>query len=290
MIKVIVKKQLLASTGTMQLSLEEEVSQGAFVIIKGPSGAGKTSLLRLISGLMLPDKGKIVVGEECWFDSDKKINLKPQKRNIGFVFQEAALFPNMSVRKNLSYALRKGQNTQRVEELIDLMELGDLQHSKPDTLSGGQKQRVALARALIQEPRLLLLDEPLSALDAEMRQKLQKYLALIHRQFHMTILMVSHDETEIRELASEVWEMKDGKIRHKDSLKYQSDTLETENNLLYNGKVIEKVSLEGSKESILLVNGKETFSITLSKERSKHLELGEWISIHKTGTNKSEGM
>lgn len=282
MIKFSLTKQLLAPQGKIQLSVDEVISPGEFVIIKGPSGAGKTSFLRLISGLMLPDSGKIEVGEECWFHSDQKINLKPQKRNIGFVFQEAALFPNMNVRQNLMYALQKGQSETIIDTLITLMELGELQYSKPDKLSGGQKQRVALARALVQEPELLLLDEPLSALDPEMRNKLQKYLGIVHQKFKMTVLMVSHDEAEIENLASMVWEMKDGKILHKNNKKRNPDIVREKTNAIYTGKVIELVTLEENKQHITLQNTEETISIIISKKHSVRYEPGEQISIYKS--------
>src|SRR5690606_20928534 len=120
-----------------------------------------------------------------WYNSDENINLAPQKRKTGFVFQDFALFPNMNVRENLEFALTKGESKKIIKNLIEINELGDLQHRKPDTLSGGQKQRVALARALVKMPELLLLDEPLSSLDIEIRRKLQQYILKVHREFKL---------------------------------------------------------------------------------------------------------
>ena len=133
--------------------------------------------MRLIAGLETPDSGVIEVDGEVWFDSGKKINLPPQRRSIGFVFQDYALFPTMSVRDNLLFAAESAQQRHNVDELLELIELTNLAHRLPSTLSGGQKQRVALARALVRHPKILLLDEPLSALDPTMRQKLQDELA-----------------------------------------------------------------------------------------------------------------
>ena len=138
--------------------------------------------MRLIAGLETPDSGVIDVDGEVWFDSGKKINLPPQRRSIGFVFQDYALFPTMSVRDNLLFAAETAQQRHNVDELLELIELTNLAQRLPATLSGGQKQRVALARALVRHPKILLLDEPLSALDPSMRQKLQDELALIHER------------------------------------------------------------------------------------------------------------
>jgi len=152
MISTSLHKTLQTANGIMPLDIELDIYPGEFVTIYGESGAGKTSILKMLAGLLTPDYGKIIVDGTTWLDTSRKINLAPQKRKIGFVFQDYALFPNMSVRKNITYALAKDQDIQIVEELIEITELGDLQHQKPNLLSGGQRQRVALARALVQQP------------------------------------------------------------------------------------------------------------------------------------------
>lgn len=212
MIHLNVTKKLQSATGEMNLHVRCAIESGQFITLYGESGAGKTSTLRMLSGLMKPDSGRIEVNGKTWFDSNRKINLSPQKRKVGYVFQDYALFPNMTVRENLAFALQKGQSPAIVEELIEIVELGKLQNRKPTTLSGGQKQRVALARALVQQPPILLLDEPLAALDRKIRLKLQDYLKYIHQKYALTILLISHDIGEIVKLSDWVFTLHEGKI------------------------------------------------------------------------------
>lgn len=214
MIHLTLHKSLSTSDGTMQLDIDLVLEPGQLVTLYGESGAGKTSTFRMLAGLLSADSGRIVVNEKIWLDTEQKIDLKPQKRKVGFVFQDYALFPNMTVRQNLEYALEKKQDKTIIDELIDMVELGELQNRNPVTLSGGQKQRVALARALVQKPEILLLDEPLSALDIKMRLKLQDYVLKVHRQFNLTTLLISHDIGEILKLSDKVYVIKKGKITH----------------------------------------------------------------------------
>jgi len=210
MIEIDVYKRLHAADGFMDLELNCHIPKGQFLTIYGESGAGKTSTLRMLAGLLKPDQGSISVDGKNWFDSNSKVNLVPQKRNIGYVFQDYALFPHMTVRQNLVFA---GANDQsHLNELIDIVEIGDLSDQKPATLSGGQKQRVAVARALAQRPEILLLDEPLSALDAKIRIKLQDYLAEVHQRFGLTTILISHDVSEIIKLSDQVVVFDSGKI------------------------------------------------------------------------------
>lgn len=211
MIDLTLAKTLQNADGRLQLELQTSFDNGSFVALFGPSGAGKTTVLRMLAGLTQPDSGKIVVGGTTWFDSSNKINLPPQRRSIGFVFQDYALFPNLSIRHNVAYGTGKG-DTAWVDELLDLTGLTALQSRLPGTLSGGQKQRVALARALARKPALLLLDEPLSALDAELRSQLQDDLALVHRRFGLTTLLVSHDVGEVFKLSQRVLRLEQGRI------------------------------------------------------------------------------
>lgn len=212
MMRVSVSKRLHAPAGPFQLQAEFEVKAGVFACLTGPSGAGKTTLLRLIAGLERPDAGRIEVDGEVWFDSRSGVNLSPQKRRAGLLFQDYALFPNMTVRQNVEYALPSGGGRDRVTDLLKVFRLTGLDNRTPATLSGGQKQRVALARALAAAPRLLLLDEPLSALDPLLRRELQDAIAAVQKREALTALLVSHDRPEIVRLASWVFCLEAGRL------------------------------------------------------------------------------
>ena len=212
MIEIQITKPLHTADGTIDLVVNKEIQNGDFLTIFGKSGSGKTTLLRIIAGLETPKSGTIIVDGEVWFDSERKINLPPQKRNVGFVFQDYALFPNMTVRQNLEFALPNKKEIQRVDEILEIMEIGNLSNMKPIHLSGGQKQRVAVARTLMTNPKILLLDEPLSALDMEMRQKLQDELHSVHQKFGITSILVSHDISEVFRLTNRVFKIALGQI------------------------------------------------------------------------------
>src|SRR5690554_5831295 len=204
MIEITLHKTLNGQKGKMNLDLDFKVNQNQITALYGPSGAGNTNAFRIISGLLMPEKGKIVVNGETWLDTSRKIALSPKQRKIAYVFQDYALFPNMSVINNILFAAGKNPDQNKVRELISIFELQDLQNQKPYQLSGGQQQRVALARALIQNPKLLLLDEPMAALDNDIRIRLQDYLLAIQERYALSILLVSHDIPEIHKLAKQV--------------------------------------------------------------------------------------
>lgn len=199
------------------MDVQLSVKAGTIVALTGPSGAGKTTLLRLIAGLIKPLTGHIAFGENVWLDTAQRIFVSPQERKAGLVFQDYALFPHLTVQQNIAFGLDKGEDGGRVKELLNEIELAQLAHQKPHQLSGGQQQRVALARALVRHPRLLLLDEPLSALDRSMRQRLQDFIIRLHHRYQLTILVVTHDLAEIFRLADQVIELEDGKIMRQGS-------------------------------------------------------------------------
>ncbi|TRX58463.1 ATP-binding cassette domain-containing protein [Fulvivirga sp. M361] len=211
MIELSLQKKLLFDTVEAALELVLDIDHGSITTLYGKSGAGKTSLLKMIAGLMTPEKGNITINGKIWYDSTKGINLPPQKREVGFVFQDYALFPNMTVKENLLFAQDKTGDSKRIRQLIDIIELGDLQHRRPGLLSGGQQQRVALARALVRKPQVLMLDEPLSALDYDMRQKLQQYIIQVHREYDLTTLLISHDISEILKMSDKMLIIDNGK-------------------------------------------------------------------------------
>lgn len=188
-----------------------QVERGEFVTLLGPSGCGKSTLLRCIAGLTPVDSGRILL------DGQDLVPLSPQKRGIGMVFQSYALFPNMTVEQNVAFGLRmqkvKGEESQaRAREALQLVELQDFAARYPHQLSGGQCQRVALARSLVTRPRLLLLDEPLSALDARIRKHLREQIREIQRELGLTTLFVTHDQEEALTLSDRIFLMNQGRI------------------------------------------------------------------------------
>ena len=214
MLKIDIQRAMLSAEGKTNLEINTEIQDKELLCLFGHSGAGKTTLLRLLAGLTKPDKGRIVFNETVWFDSEKKINLPPQERNVGYMFQDYALFPNMTVEKNISFG-QKEKNNEEVNKLMDLFELQLLRNQHPAKLSGGQKQRVALARALAAKPNVLLLDEPLSALDWDMRMELQDEIIKAHLLLNTITLLVSHDVLEVKKLASTVILLKNGTVINK---------------------------------------------------------------------------
>ncbi|MFA5059403.1 MAG: ATP-binding cassette domain-containing protein [Candidatus Omnitrophota bacterium] len=213
MIKADIKKDLMTARGPMTLKVNFEVNEGDLASFFGESGAGKTTILRIISGLADPDQGKIEVNNEIWFDSDKGINLGPQKRQVGFVFQNYSLFGHMTVRQNLEFALSDQKKRGPVDELLEIVHLKELQNQKPHQLSGGQQQRVALARAVLRKPKIFLLDEPFSCLDMDMRLKLQDSILNIYKRFKITTIFVSHSLPEIFKMSSKVFILENGEIK-----------------------------------------------------------------------------
>ena len=211
MLKIDIQYAMLTSEGITNLEVCAEINNNELLSLFGHSGAGKTTLLRILAGLTKPGKGRIVFNDVVWFDSEKKINITPQDRNVGYMFQDYALFPNMTVEKNIGFA-QKQKSKKEVDQLITLFELETLRHQHPGKLSGGQKQRVALARALASKPTLLLLDEPLSALDWDMRSSLQLEIMKAHELMNSITLLVSHDIQEVFQLASSVLVLKNGTV------------------------------------------------------------------------------
>jgi molybdate transport system ATP-binding protein len=178
------------------------------VALVGPSGAGKTTVLRAIAGLRTPDRGRVALGERAWYDSAARIDLPPEQRSVGLVFQEYALFPHLSVRANVAFG-----GTARVDDLLERFHIAPLAQAKPGTLSGGERQRVALARALARDPAVLLLDEPLSALDAHTRGVVRDELQDLLRQLALPTLLVTHDFGDAAALADRIGVVIAGRLR-----------------------------------------------------------------------------
>lgn len=211
-LEIYIEHILETANGKLPMQISLSVQLGSILAVTGPSGSGKTTLLRQLAGLVSPLSGRISHGNKTWLDTILETNIPTQNRNIGFVFQDYALFPHLTVRENLVYALEKGIKPNVIDELFNDIDLTQLADRKPFQLSGGQQQRVALARALVRKPDLLLLDEPLSALDHAMRGNLQDLILKFHQEYGFTMIIVTHDLGEIFRLANQVAVLEDGKI------------------------------------------------------------------------------
>ncbi len=204
------RKQVNGFNLDIEWAMENEMS-----VLFGFSGAGKSMTLQLMAGLIRPDEGWIYSGDRILFDSRSEINLAPQDRSIGYVFQNLALFPHMTVKGNILYGagdLKKAQREERSREMIAAFHLDGLEARYPSEISGGQQQRVALARALIRRPDLLLLDEPFSALDNPLRLEMQKFLKEVRQEFNIPVILVTHDLLEAYAVADKIIVYSQGKI------------------------------------------------------------------------------
>ncbi|WDF56923.1 sulfate/molybdate ABC transporter ATP-binding protein [Mucilaginibacter sp. KACC 22063] len=251
MIRINISKKLNLAGGSTNLLIDAEIPDQQITALYGESGAGKTTLLKMLAGLIKPDEGYIEVNGQVWFNSEKRINLPPQKRNIGFVFQDYALFPNMTVKENMIFAAGKSPDHQQIEHLLKIVQLSGFQDHKPSALSGGQQQRAALVRALMRKPQLLLLDEPLSAVDHETRLLIQQELLQLHQEYRFTGLLVSHDKDEIFSLAKNVICIDTGTISQSghpvDVFAIKND----DNKLIFTGVII---SLNSGLAEVLINN------------------------------------
>ena len=272
MISLNIKKELHGSNGVMNLDINLSLQNGEFVALSGVSGSGKTTLLRVLAGLE-EAFGEIIVDGEIWLN--EKIKKPIQKRDIGFVFQDYALFPNLSVIDNLLY-VKKDKDL--AKQLLSLTDLYELKNRYPNSLSGGQKQRVSLCRALMKRPKILLMDEPLSALDPHMRLKLQDEILTLHKEFKTTTIMVSHDPSEIYKLASRVLVLKNGKII--------DDGLPKD--ILLKTQGSQKFSLEGELLDIIKVDviniaivaiGQQIVEVVLSHDEARKLQIGQKVNV-----------
>lgn len=192
-------------------------SQAERLAILGSSGSGKSLSLQLLAGLLQPDSGHIRINGESWFDGRQSLSVR--QRRVGMVFQDYALFPHLTVAQNIGFGLQPGwinpakRPSEKVRYWLDIMHLNRVADHYPQQISGGQKQRTALARALITEPGLLLLDEPFSALDTDLRRRTRQDLASLQRQTRVPMILITHDRADADELADEIWRMEQGHLR-----------------------------------------------------------------------------
>lgn len=212
------KANILVPLRSFTLEVDLEVGNEILVLV-GPSGSGKTTILKCIAGLKTPRQGRIQINEHVLYSEEPRVNLPPRQRRVGYVFQEYALFPHLTVKRNVQYGLsreHKKQNPRAAEEILERMGILQLQDRYPQLISGGERQRVALARALVTEPEIMLLDEPLSALDQEIRSELQQELKKLQRQWKIPFLLVTHDPVEAKFLGDQIIRIDQGTIQRID--------------------------------------------------------------------------
>jgi molybdate transport system ATP-binding protein len=272
MININIKKELHGANGDFYLDVNLDIKQGEFVALIGKSGSGKTTLLRILAGLE-KSNGTIKVNTQIWQDKDKF--LKVQKRNIGFVFQDFALFENMNVEQNLLFV---NKDKYLAKKLLEITELDKLKNRMPNTLSGGQKQRVSLCRSLMNNPQILLMDEPLSALDTKMRNKLQSEIQILHKEFNLTTIMVSHDLNETYRLANYIVELNDGKIIKKGTKKEILLDNKVSKNFLLEGELLDIVIKDQDYFAIVSL-GNKLIELKINKSQLNDLKVGDKIDI-----------
>ena len=249
------------------LDIELNVKQGELVAIVGDSGSGKTTLLRAIAGLNKAT-GFIEVDGKNWLKNNS--SLSPQKRSVGFVMQDFGLFENMSVIENLLFV---NKDLSLAKRLLSSVNLWELKSRYPAQLSGGQKQRVALARAIIKKPKILLLDEPLSALHPSLRHALQKEILKLHKEFNLTTLLVSHDISEVAKMANRVITIKDGKILQ---IKNIEKTTNEQQFLL--AQIVDKTSNSNKYEFTLNLNN-SYIKTEVEKDKYNSYNIGDLIEV-----------
>lgn len=272
MISLNIKKELHGSNGVMNLDINLSLQNGEFVALSGDSGSGKTTLLRVLAGLE-EAFGEIIVDGEIWLN--EKIKKPIQKRDIGFVFQDYALFPNLSVIDNLLY-VKKDKDL--AKQLLSLTDLYELKNRYPSSLSGGQKQRVSLCRALMKRPKILLMDEPLSALDPHMRLKLQDEILTLHKEFKTTTIMVSHDPSEMYKLASRVLVLKDGKIIDDGLPKDILLKTQGSQKFSFEGELLDIIKVDVINIAIVAI-GQQIVEVVISNIEAQNLIIGEKVNV-----------
>ena len=272
MITIDISKRLHGSSGEMDLKVSLEIKENDFVALAGESGSGKTTFLRILAGVE-EASGTIKIGDKVWLDG--KVTTPPQKREIGFVFQDYALFPNMSVEENLLFV---NKDKKLADHLLEITQLGKLKKRLPNTLSGGQKQRVSLCRALMNRPKLLLMDEPLSALDPSMRTKLQNEILTLHKEFGTTTIMVSHDPSEIYRLSDRVIVLDQGRIVNDGSAKDVLLKTTGSQKFSFEGELLDIVKVDVIYIAIISI-GQQLVEVVVTEEEAKSLTIGDVVNV-----------
>ena len=255
--------------GIQKIEANLQIPLGEYVSISGISGSGKTTFLRLISGLIKPQNGTIYWGEQVWHDTKTKQCIPPQERNIGMVFQDYALFPNMNTLDNIIFACKENVEKKYLQSIVDTLGLDNYLTRYPYQLSGGQQQRVAIARALISKPALLLLDEPFSALDESLKKTVQSFIYEIHQQNSMTTFVVSHQISEIKPYAHRFLQFENEKLLDYHYIEKK--------NLSVQGILISKEMSASEMSQVTLLYDDKTYQFPFPSSELEKLNIGDKI-------------
>lgn len=268
MISLDIRKKLLG----INLDVDLEINSGDFIALSGKSGSGKTTLLRILAGLE-DARGEIKIEDEIWLDA--KVKKAIQEREIGFVFQDYALFENMSVERNLLFV---SNDKELCKHLLKITHMNEYKNHLPSQLSGGQKQRVAICRALMRKPKLLLLDEPLSALDPQTRSSLQSELLTLHNEFKTTTILISHDPSEIYKLASRVIVLDAGKVINDGSPKDILLKTKGSQKLSFSGELLDIKKIDVIYVAIVAI-GQQIVEVVINEDEVQNLKIGDLVSL-----------
>ncbi|NND05216.1 MAG: ATP-binding cassette domain-containing protein [Saprospiraceae bacterium] len=278
MIVVDIRKRLESAEGPFELVVKCQLTPGRIISFFGKSGVGKTSLLRMLAGLMNPDEGRISVNGKLWFHSEKDINIRPQDRRLGFVMQNGGLFPHLTLEENIVFAQPYGNKDGKAEQLLEDVGLSMLRDEKPHRLSGGQTQLAVLAQTLARKPEVLLLDEPLSALDATMRHQMQTYILKTHNKELLSTILVSHDVREVIKLADEVFLIEQGKVINHGSPKDLFFPNLGKDIYQMTGEVIE-IAPYDQPNALLVLVGDKLVKVTSTESEVQKLSIGDLIAM-----------
>lgn len=273
MMEISVSKRLKDSEGLLQLNVTAAIKSGSVTALYGASGSGKTTLLRLITGLERPDEGYLRFEGAVWCDTSKNKMLSPKHRDIGYVSQSYDLFPNLTILENLKFA---GSDIDKalISQLMKATGIEAWQRQKPKNLSGGQRQRAALARALAQRPKILLLDEPFSALDMETSLSLQDYLLEIHKEWQLTIIVVSHRIADIYRLSDTVLTMESGSVSGQGTPLQVFAKKRSADNSILEGQILE---IDEKKLTLLIES--QVVQLPLKDFKHENLRIGDKIPV-----------
>lgn len=255
--------------GIQKIEANLQIPLGEYVSISGISGSGKTTFLRLVSGLVQPQNGTICWGDQVWHDTKNKQCIPPQERNIGMVFQDYALFPNMNTLDNIIFACKEKVEKKYLQSIIDTLGLDNYLTRYPHQLSGGQQQRVAIARALISKPALLLLDEPFSALDESLKKTVQSFIYEIHLQNSMTTLVVSHQISEIKPYVNRFLQFENEKLLYYPYIEKK--------NLLVQGILVSKEMSASEMSQVTLLYDGKTYQSPFPSSELEKIHIGDKI-------------